>query len=58
MAAATGYFQLRSLSRGTRKAIKVAAALDGMTMEKWIAKVIKERIKRMGIQIEEEDERG
>jgi hypothetical protein len=29
-----------------------------MTMEKWIAKVIKERIKRMGIQIEEEDERG
>ena len=51
----SGFFQLRTLTSAQRKAIKVGAALLGMTMQEWVVYAIGSQSKKQGIIIEEED---
>lgn len=48
------YFQIRNMPTHVRKAIKVAAAMEGLSMENWIIKSALAQLKRQGVIMEED----
>lgn len=51
----SGFFQINTLTSAQRKAIRVGAALLGVTMQEWIIIAIKNQSKHQGIVVEEGD---
>ena len=49
------FYQIRNMPKTLRKAVKVAAALEGIPIWKWIVKELTKSVTRVGVIIEEGD---
>ena len=49
------FYQIRNMPKALRKAVKVAAALDGVPMWKWIVRELEKAVRAAGVVYEEED---